>query len=188
MEMRRDDCQPNAKTYGKLMEASARVGQAERALHWFRELQANFAPDLDHYNMMAQAFFVSGDLSSGAFWLFTEAPKQGFLPDIVGYNQYLDALSSKGMLQEARDLISKAMEARVTPNLRSYNSLINVSAKSLDPVESALNAFAELEAKMQPDAISWMLWLVPGMSTRRRNGCRRCCRHQCSLTLSVAAA
>jgi hypothetical protein len=26
---------------------------------------------------MAQAFFVSGDLSSGAFWLFTEAPKQG---------------------------------------------------------------------------------------------------------------
>eukprot|EP00435_Cladocopium_sp_Y103_P037145 s1292_g9.t2 len=155
-EMRRDDCQPNAKTYGKLMEASARVGEAQRALHWFQELQANFAPDLDHYNMMARAFFVSGDLSNGAFWLFTEAPKQGFLPDIVGYNQYLDALSSKGMVQEARALISKALDARVTPNLRSYNSLINVSAKSADPVASALNAFAELEeAKMQPDAISY---------------------------------
>ena len=45
-----------------------------------------------------------------------------------------------------------------------YNSLINASAKSSD-VASALKAFADLEAKMQPDAIStWLERVSSGRS------------------------
>ena len=51
-----------AKTYGKLMEAAARVGDVDRADHWFQELRKNFAPDLDHYNMTLDQI---GDTSTG---------------------------------------------------------------------------------------------------------------------------
>jgi len=150
-----ESIQPNAKTLGKLIEAASKVGRQDRALHWFQFLQKKFKPELNHYNMMAQACFVSGDLSSGEHWLFTEAPKKGFCPDIVGYNQYLDALSSKGLVKEAQELMSKAMKDQVTPNLRSYNSLINVCAKASEPAR-ACEAFNALkEAKLQPDSISF---------------------------------
>ncbi|CAK9063307.1 unnamed protein product, partial [Durusdinium trenchii] len=118
-EMEAEKVEPNAKTFGKLIEGAARVGDTARALHWFHRLSKKFHVDVDHYNMLARAFFVSGDLVTGARWLFEETGKRGIEPDIVGYNQYLDALSVQGRLEEAQQLFQRLQCSGIRPNVRS---------------------------------------------------------------------
>ncbi|CAK9099954.1 Pentatricopeptide repeat-containing protein At1g63080, partial [Durusdinium trenchii] len=161
-EMEAEKVEPNAKTFGKLIEGAARVGDTARALHWFHRLSKKFHVDVDHYNMLARAFFVSGDLVTGARWLFEETGKRGIEPDIVGYNQYLDALSVQGRLEEAQQLFQRLQCSGIRPNVRSFNSLIKVCAKSVSDsgpagaLAAAEGAFRSmLEAEVQPDTISY---------------------------------
>eukprot|EP00913_Durusdinium_trenchii_P029418 g27577.t1 len=173
--------EPNAKTFGKLIEGAARVGDTARALHWFHRLSKKFHVDVDHYNMLARAFFVSGDLVTGARWLFEETGKRGIEPDIVGYNQYLDALSVQGRLEHSPNLVTynsvlntcasrgaasaaegwleEMLERRLRPNLISFNSVLKAyarsksSGKSTDAAERLFRGMTA--AEVAPDLISY---------------------------------
>ncbi|CAE7666216.1 unnamed protein product [Symbiodinium necroappetens] len=151
--MQSDGVEANIKTYGKLMEAAAQVGDVHATKKWLEELRAScFTPDVDHYNMMARAHFKAQNFLAGRQWLFEETFRDRLAPDIVSYNELLAALGELGDQNAAADMLLEAQEQRLTPNLLSYNAAIHSCAQCGD----AAGARSRLEeiraAQLAPDA------------------------------------
>ncbi|CAE7873399.1 unnamed protein product [Symbiodinium microadriaticum] len=154
--MQSDGVEANIKTYGKLMEAAAQVGDVHATKKWLEELRAScFTPDVDHYNMMARAHFKAQNFLAGRQWLFEETFRDRLAPDIVSYNELLAALGELGDQNAAADMLLEAQEQRLTPNLLSYNAAIHSCAQCGD----AAGARSRLEeiraAQLAPDATSY---------------------------------
>ncbi|CAE8611689.1 unnamed protein product [Polarella glacialis] len=147
---------PNEKTFGKLMEAAAKVGEVTVAEGWLRmHVEAGFQLDMMDLNTMAASFAKLGDLKGAERWLFDEAGKLGLSPTTTSFNILMDLARDT---REAESWLERMESSHLLPDLLTYNTLMAVAARGggAEAVSQAAGWFEKAQqAGCDPDLRSF---------------------------------
>lgn len=124
---------PDSVTYTMLVDAFARVGDAEGAERIISEMEAAgpSSTSVVAYNALLKA--NRGNGSAKAFAIFERIKTRGLRPDIVTVNTLVDQLISTGEpngMQLAEQLVEEMPQWGLSPDLQTYNTLLKGAARS----------------------------------------------------------
>lgn len=157
---------PDSVTYTMLVDAFARVGDAEGAERIISEMEAAgpSSTSVVAYNALLKA--NRGNGSAKAFAIFERIKARGLRPDIVTVNTLVDQLISTGEpngMQLAEQLVEEMPQWGLSPDLQTYNTLLKGAARSKGPnsnpnaaLNTAFHWLTELRKNnLQEDQWTW---------------------------------
>merc|ERR1712118_49150 len=102
----------NAKTYGKLVEAAAKNGDADCAVRWLGVLDSKFGIDSVALNAVIHAHVVAERIEDAVKWLRTMSNKD-LQADATSYNTVLAAFSKQGRADDAVGWLDQMISLKV---------------------------------------------------------------------------
>ena len=150
--MNRYHCEPDAVAYSVMIAACARADRYERANNLYEEmLREGVYPTHVTYNAMIYAAGRSyrPSVYPHAHSHFQQMRAGGFAPDLRTYNAVLLACSQAGDVNRAKEYMKGMAEAKVRPDVATFNTLLAVYARALGGVRRAPTSQESEEALME---------------------------------------
>ncbi|KAE8654131.1 Thioredoxin superfamily protein [Hibiscus syriacus] len=152
--MVKENVEPNIVTFHTLANGLCRAGKIDEAKRVLKEMEAQgFAADGYTFSILFDGFLKSGDVES-ASTLYEEMSAKG-----VGINRYmlsnwLNHLCKEGNFGKAEE-VKKMREKGVSPNVQTYNNLINGYEK-MKVLDMCFAIIEEMEMdEIKPSSVSY---------------------------------
>eukprot|EP00933_Yihiella_yeosuensis_P037560 TRINITY_DN31550_c0_g1_i2.p1 TRINITY_DN31550_c0_g1~~TRINITY_DN31550_c0_g1_i2.p1 ORF type:complete len:849 (-),score=157.68 TRINITY_DN31550_c0_g1_i2:209-2755(-) len=130
-KMKEVNLAPDIVSYGAVMDACAQKGDAARAEMWFKRMvDAGIAPDNVSFNTVIKAHARKGNISGAEQWLRRAKENDGGAQlDAFAYNALIAAAARCSDPTAAETWLRQMIQDGATPDVVSYNSVINAWAK-----------------------------------------------------------
>ncbi|XP_019264671.1 PREDICTED: pentatricopeptide repeat-containing protein At5g64320, mitochondrial-like [Nicotiana attenuata] len=143
-EMQKRQISPSTVTYSTYIDGLFRVGEADFALDFIRDLRDNNKPlNYYRYNAIIFRFCATGEVNK-ALRIFDEMKSFGIIPDIHSYNILIDGFCKSQNVEKAIKLIEEMKANNIKPTVVTYNSLL-IGFCKIGAMEIAIKMFYELE-------------------------------------------
>merc|ERR1719229_630228 len=117
------DVEPNVVSFSAMIDACAKIGDANRAKYWHQRMVAHgVKPNAHSFSTVINACAKSGELKA-AWEQFEEMESAGITGDVVVYSSLVDAYGVAGELELAKDVFNRMKARGVAPNVVAYASL-----------------------------------------------------------------
>ncbi|CAE6928108.1 unnamed protein product [Symbiodinium natans] len=151
--MREQSIRVNARTYGKIIEAHAKIGDLESAMAWLSRRSQDFKSDAVALNMILDAAAQAG-LAEEAEVLFLSIEQMGFATT-HSFGSVLHALAKAWKPSQAITWLDRMDREQVEPNAICFGAVIDAYAKSGQP-QDAVKVLQDMQArKLQPDLVAF---------------------------------
>lgn len=155
-EMPKFGCEPDAHTFGALLNALCKHDKVQEAIALFRDMEIRFPPNLKNYTVLLNGLCKTGRLER-AQCMLNEMVELGFEPDLVVYNTLLNGYAKAGKIQKAFDLLNEMKNRGCAPDTVSYTNLINALC-SAERLEEASRLFKDMKTNgCFPDVVSYTI-------------------------------
>ncbi|ONK72367.1 uncharacterized protein A4U43_C04F18680 [Asparagus officinalis] len=124
VEMENHGVRPNAVTYSMYLRGLCKIGKAESAWEFLKDLQHK-GLEYDNYccNAVILGFCRKGELNK-ALTVLDEMKKCGLSPDVHSYSILVDGFCKVGNVSEAWNLFEEMHRRELMPNVITYTSLL----------------------------------------------------------------
>ena len=152
--------QPNVVTFSALINTCARVGEADKALEYYREMLEKWSvnPNVTAFNVVIHAC-AKGRKGREAVGVYEEMKGRGVEPTRSTYNSLLNACSKmsgvegeKGVREgewggkKGREIFEEMKESGVGEDTVTMNSLVNLCRGEGD-LEGAIKYYEEMKER-----------------------------------------
>ncbi|CAJ1373213.1 unnamed protein product [Effrenium voratum] len=152
-QLREAGVRPNIRSYNTMLAGYEKSAVWTRAQALLEVMKEEVGLDQVSHHTMISAF-AKADQPEKAVQALSQAEN---LVGLAGYNAAIRALAtevSPGLWEQASELFRRMAAQTVKPDLGSFNGLISVYG-SVSLWFRALHVMAELQARLQPDQVTW---------------------------------
>jgi len=155
-EMPKFGCEPDAHTFGALLNALCKHDKVQEAIALFGDMKIRFPPNLKNYTILLNGLCKTGRLER-AHCMLDEMAELGFEPDLVVYNTLVNGYAKAGKIQKAFDLLNEMKNRGCAPDTVSYTNLIHALC-SAERLEEALRLFKNMKRNgCFPDVVTYRI-------------------------------
>ncbi|KAL4341781.1 hypothetical protein GQ457_08G022670 [Hibiscus cannabinus] len=161
-EMKESDIQPDAVTFGVLINQLCKLRRVDDAMEVLNKLGegngsrgGSIAADVIMYNTMIDGLCKVGRQEEGLHLMEQMRSMKGLEPNIVTYNCLIDGFCKAGELERGKLLFEQMNEDGISPNVITLNTLIDGMCRH-GMINSALEFFDDMRGiGLQGNAVTY---------------------------------
>ncbi|KAK8650560.1 hypothetical protein V6N13_140192 [Hibiscus sabdariffa] len=162
-EMKESDIQPDAVTFGVLINQLCKLRRVDDAMEVLNKLSGegnesrggSVAADVIMYNTMINGLCKVGRQEEGLHLMEQMRLMKGLEPNIVTYNCLIDGFCKAGEIERGKLLFVQMNEYGISPNVITLNTLIDGMCRH-GMINSALEFFDDMQGKgLQGNAVTY---------------------------------
>lgn len=155
-EMPKFGCEPDAHTFGALLDALCKHDKVQEAIELFVDMKTRFPRNLKNYTVLLNGLCKTGSLDM-AHCMLDEMAVLGFEPDLVVYNTLVNGYAKAGKIHKAFDLLNEMKSRGCAPDAVSYTNLIHALCAA-ERLEEALRLFKDMKKNgCFPDVVTYSI-------------------------------
>lgn len=153
-EMKQIGIEPDAFTYGILMNTFSVKKDLSTVEKYFEEMKLKIKPGIIHYNSILKACGASGNLKKLQEY-HEELQRNGVEEDMTTFNTIIDAYGKSGELRAMEASFDEMVEKGVRPGVYTFNTMLSAFGKN-EEIDILKECYADmLERRLKPDIITY---------------------------------